>query len=104
MFLQVFSDNMVNKLEPEITDCEQGENWTRITFKPDLAKFNLTHLEEDVVALMKKRVIDVAATLGESVNVMFDGQRVLVKNFSYYVDWHIMSASKKRLVELPRFL
>jgi len=102
--MQVFSENMGKKSEPQIIKCKQGENWTRVTFKPDLAKFNLTHLEEDVVALMKKRVIDVAATLGESVNVMFDGQRVLVKNFSYYVDWHIMSASKKRLVELPRFL
>ncbi|KAF0901594.1 hypothetical protein E2562_003565 [Oryza meyeriana var. granulata] len=101
-YKQVFSENMGKKSEPEITDGKKGENWTRITFKPDLAKFNLTHLEQDVIALMRKRVFDVAATLGETVHVVLDGQRLAVKDFSTYVNWHIISAKKKRPVELPR--
>ncbi|GMP58361.1 hypothetical protein CsSME_00022055 [Camellia sinensis var. sinensis] len=58
--LMVFSNNMGKKSEPVITKCKESENWTKVTFKPDLAKFNMTHLEDDVVALMKKRVIDLA--------------------------------------------
>uniref|UniRef100_J3MBH4 DNA topoisomerase 2 n=1 Tax=Oryza brachyantha TaxID=4533 RepID=J3MBH4_ORYBR len=78
-YKQVFSENMGRRSEPEITDCKKGENWTRITFKPDLAKFNLTHFERDVIALMRKRVFDVAAMLGETVHVVLDGQRICEK-------------------------
>jgi hypothetical protein len=41
------------------------DKWTRITFKPDLSKFNMTRLDDDFIALTrKKRVLDVAAKLG----------------------------------------
>ncbi|CAL5391150.1 unnamed protein product [Camellia sinensis] len=67
--LQVFSNNMGKKSEPVITKCKESENWTKVIFKPDLAKFNMTRLEDDVVALMKKRVIDLAGCLGKTVKV-----------------------------------
>ena len=60
---------MGKKSQPSITKCKEGENWTKVSFKPDLAKFNMTHLEDDVVALMKKRVVDLAGTLGKGVKV-----------------------------------
>ncbi|KAJ6750860.1 hypothetical protein OIU85_001403 [Salix viminalis] len=47
-YKQVFSNNMGGKSEPMITKCKEGENWTKVTFKPDLAKFSMSHLEEDV--------------------------------------------------------
>ncbi|KAI7993380.1 DNA topoisomerase 2 [Camellia lanceoleosa] len=68
-YKQVFSNNMGKKSEPIITKCKESENWTKVTFKPDLAKFNMTRLEDDVVALMKKRVIDLAGCLGKTVKV-----------------------------------
>lgn len=92
--MQIFSENMGKKSEPQITKCKQGENWTKVTFKPDLAKFNMTHLEDDVVALMRKRVVDMAGTLGKTVKVELDGQRVPIKSFSDYVDLYIKSANK----------
>lgn len=96
---------MGKKSEPQITKCKQGENWTRVTFKPDLAKFNMTHLENDVVALMRKRVVDMAGTLGKTVKVELDHQKVPVHSFSDYVKLYIKSASKDRddVNELPRF-
>ncbi|KAL6911837.1 hypothetical protein ACP4OV_000642 [Aristida adscensionis] len=101
-YTQVFSKNMGRKSEPQITACRQAENWTKVTFKPDLGKFNMTHLEDDVVALMRKRVIDMAGTLGKSVKVQLDGQEVPVKNFSDYVNMYINSASSDRPQELSR--
>lgn len=101
---QVFSDNMGKKSEPTITKCKEKENWTRVTFKPDLAKFKMDHLEEDVVALMKKRVVDLAGTLGKSVKVELNGQRVPVKSFADYVNLYLQSASKSRPEPLPRYL
>lgn len=102
--MQVFSENMGKKSEPQITKCKQGENWTRVTFKPDLAKFNMTHLEDDVVALMRKRVVDMAGTLGKGVKVDLDGQNVPVKAFSDYVDLYMNSVSSDRPDALKRFV
>ncbi|WOK99049.1 DNA topoisomerase 2-like [Canna indica] len=101
-YKQLFSDNMGKKSEPSITKCKDGENWTKVTFKPDLAKFNMTYLEEDVVALMKKRVVDVAGSLGKSVKVELNGQRVPVKTFADYVNLYLQSSSKSRPEPLPR--
>ncbi|KQK00888.1 DNA topoisomerase 2 isoform X2 [Brachypodium distachyon] len=99
-YKQVFSENMGKKSEPEISKCKQSENWTRVTFKPDLAKFNMAHLEDDVVALMKKRVVDMAGTLGKTVKVELNGQKVPAKSFLEYVNLYIDSASKDG-VKLP---
>ena len=48
---------------------QASENWTRVTFTPDLAKFGMTELEADTVALMRKRVYDMAGILGKGVKV-----------------------------------
>lgn len=94
---------MGTKSEPVITKCKENENWTKVTFKPDLSKFKMTHLEDDVVALMKKRVIDMAGCLGKTVKVELNGRRVPVKSFLDYVDLYLQSARKSRDVDLPRF-
>ncbi|CAK7330893.1 unnamed protein product [Dovyalis caffra] len=92
-YKQVFSNNMGKKSEPIITKCKESENWTKVTFKPDLVKFGMTHLEEDVVALMKKRVVDMAGCLGKTVKVELNGSRVPVKSFQDYVNMYLNSAS-----------
>lgn len=96
---------MGNKSEPSITKCKESENWTKVTFKPDLAKFKMTELEADVVALMKKRVLDLAGCLGKTVKVELNGKRIPVKSFLDYVDLYLKSTAKSRGEEsLPRFV
>ena len=61
-FIQEWSDNMNNKSQPKITELK-GENiksYTKITFRPDLTKFKLNELTDDMVSLMEKRVIDLS--------------------------------------------
>jgi DNA topoisomerase-2 len=89
---------MGKKSEPVITKCKESENWT----KPDLEKFNMTHLEDDVVALMKKRVIDLAGCLGGSVKVELNGSRVPVKSFTDYVNLYLESAANSKPEKPPR--
>jgi hypothetical protein len=60
---------MTVKGEPKITSCKPGENWTCVTFRPDLAKFGMETLEADTVALMRKRVYDLAGILGKACKV-----------------------------------
>lgn len=102
--VQVFSNNMGTKSEPNITKCKESDNWTKVSFKPDLAKFNMTHLEDDVVALMKKRVVDIAGCIGRSVKVELNGERVPVKSFTDYIDLYLKSANKNKEVLLPRLV
>ena len=53
----------------QVTACKASDNWTSITFSPDLAKFGMAHLEAHTVALMRKRVYDLAGVLGKTVKV-----------------------------------
>ena len=66
---QVFRSNMSVKEAPKITNCKATDNWTCITFKPDLAKFGMEALEDDTMALMRRRVYDLAGILGKGVKV-----------------------------------
>lgn len=45
---------MHNKSEPEIIENEDGHQYTRIEFTPDLKRFGMDHLDADIVALMRK--------------------------------------------------
>lgn len=58
---------------PKITACKASEDWTSVTFKPDLAKFGMTTLEADTVSLMRKRVYDLAGVLGRNCKVGWYG-------------------------------
>ncbi|KAI8140715.1 DNA topoisomerase [Fennellomyces sp. T-0311] len=84
-YRQVFKNNMSDKGKPKVTKFTKGDEFTRITFKPDLTKFNMTEMDDDFEALIKKRVYDLAGTV-EGVNVYLNGTKIAVKNFQKYVD------------------
>ena len=64
-YRQVFTDNMREIGKPEITKCLKKENWTCVSFRPDLEKFGISSLRDtDTISLMKSAV-DAAAALVE---------------------------------------
>jgi DNA topoisomerase-2 len=62
--------------EPRIKD-HTGEDFTKITFSPDLTKFKMETLDKDIVALMSRRAFDVAAST-RGVKVYLNGKRLPV--------------------------
>lgn len=48
-------NNMSNSSSAQINP-HSGEDYTCISFEPDLPRFQMDHLEKDTVALMRKRV------------------------------------------------
>ena len=86
-YKQTFRDNMGTKDKPKITDNKKKEDWTRITFVPDLARFNMTSIDKDTVSLIKKRVYDMAG-ITKGVKVFLDDERVKVKDFKAYVEMY----------------
>ena len=57
-YKQVFSNNMSVKGKPKITENKKGEEYTKITFKPDFTRFGMDGIDDDTEALMIKRVYD----------------------------------------------
>ncbi|KAK4703211.1 DNA topoisomerase II, partial [Phenoliferia sp. Uapishka_3] len=89
-YKQVFKDNMGTKGKPKITDRE-GEDWTKITFTPDLARFNMTEFDADTVSLIQKRVYDMAG-ITKGVKVFLNKKRITIKNFKAYVEMYTQAS------------
>ncbi|KAK9813254.1 hypothetical protein WJX72_011500 [[Myrmecia] bisecta] len=96
-YVQTFRNNMTVKSEPRISACKATDSWTCVTFKPDLAKFGMSSLDADTVALMRKRVYDMAGVLGKSVKVSFNGDNLPVKTFQDYVGLYLAHPAEARV-------
>jgi DNA topoisomerase-2 len=86
-FKQTYRNNMGTRTEPEITKFS-GTDFTCITFYPDLEKFKMDFLDEDIVALLSKRVYDIAATnnaSGGKLKVFLNGTEVQTRSFEAYI-------------------
>lgn len=86
-YRQVFSNNMADKGKPKITENKKGEDWTKITFTPDLPRFHMTEFDDDTVALFQKRVYDMAGVT-KGIKVFLNDKRIAVKNFKAYVEMY----------------
>ncbi|XP_017879111.1 DNA topoisomerase 2 isoform X2 [Ceratina calcarata] len=84
---QTWSNNMGSASEPRIKEFS-GEDFTKVIFSPDLTKFRMERLDDDIVALMSRRAFDVAAST-RGVKVYLNGDKIPVKNFKDYVDFYI---------------
>ena len=81
-FKQTWSDNMVNVGDPVLKDIK-GEDFTKITFEPDLEKFNMATLDRDTVALLNRRAFDIAACC-KGVKVFLNGKSVAISVFQCF--------------------
>lgn len=86
-YKQTWANNMTKTTDAKIKDSS-GEDFTKITFSPDLEKFKMDRLDNDIVSLMCRRAFDIAAST-RGVKVMLNGKKVPVKNFKEYVDLYV---------------
>lgn len=96
-FKQVYKNNMSEKTDPAITANPRNEEYTRITFKPDLQRFNMTRIDDDLEALLKKRVYDLAGIV-EGVKVYLNNERIRINNFKQYVNMYLPQSDNKQPV------
>lgn len=92
LYRQVFSKNMNQKTAPQISKYTRGEDFTRITFKPDLGKFGMTDIDDDLDALFRRRVYDMAGCVA-GVKVFLNGERLKIKGFKQYVETYLLKSS-----------
>lgn len=82
-FKQVFRKNMTERSEPEIKKYS-GSDFTCVTFKPDLERFKMEFLDDDMVSLLSKRVFDIAGTntsAGAKLNIFLNGTKINITSF-----------------------
>lgn len=91
-FSQTFENNMSTKHKPKITDYS-GQEYTRVTFWPDFAKFGMKGLDDDIAGLMMKRAYDVAGSTDKKCKVLLNGKQLSIKSFQDYVHLYVKEDS-----------
>lgn len=92
-YKQTWTDNMGKCGKAKITKNSRNEEYTKVTFKPDLKRFGMDRIDEDTVSLLKKRVYDMAGTV-KDISVYLNGEKIKVKGFKSYVEMYLNSAAE----------
>lgn len=67
-----------------------GEDFTRVTFEPDLERFGMRVLDSDILSLFKKRAYDLAGIYAGRVRVLLNGEQLKLRTFQDYVDLYFL--------------
>ena len=68
----------MTKENPAVITPAKGEDFTSISFSPDLGKFGMDTLEKDTVDLFTRRAYDIAAS-ARGVKVFLNGKKLPVR-------------------------
>ena len=67
----------MTKVEDPKIDPFNGTDFTCITYQPDLPKFHMEILSDDMVSLMKRRAYDIAGA-SRGLTVILNGEKLNV--------------------------
>ena len=99
-YTQEFKNNLDIIEEPIITK-HKGSPYTKVVFKPDYKRLGLNGLSPEMIALLKKRVYDIAAVTDHSVKkikINYNNSLVPVKNFQQYLDMYLGDKTETKRV------
>ena len=99
-YYQKFYNNMLKFDKPIIEDYSK-DDFTCITFEPDLSRFGMTELDDDIVALFEKRVFDMAGITPKSVSVYLNNKKLNVKNFEDYIHMYLDASKEEDEMDPP---
>tara|TARA_B110001454_G_scaffold218559_1_gene246898 strand:+ start:2044 stop:5478 length:3435 start_codon:yes stop_codon:yes gene_type:complete len=96
-FQMTWKNNMGKKSKEKITDSDKA-GYTKIVFKPDLKRFNISELSDDIISLMKKRVYDIAINTSAKVSVSYNGKKIAIKKFEDYIKLYLKDGEDKKIL------
>ena len=96
-YVQEFKDNLNIIEKPQITKCK-NKPYTSVSFKPDYKRLKIDGLSPDFIALLKRRVYDIAAITHKSIKVKYNANSIEVKTFMNYIDLYIGNKSEKERI------
>lgn len=92
-YIQTFSENMQKFTEPKITKST-SKPYTKITWKTDFKRFGIDGFTDDMIALMKRRVYDIAGVTDNKVSVSYNGKKLNIKSFKDYIELYPTATPK----------
>ncbi|CAI6324758.1 unnamed protein product [Periconia digitata] len=93
-YKQTWTENMSKMGKAKITDIKT-DDYTKVTYRADFAKFGMEGIDDDFEALVKRRTYDMAGTL-RGVKVYLNGERVKVNSFAKYMEMYTKSIRKEQ--------
>lgn len=97
-YVQKWENNMQTCNPPKITSYSNKNSYTKITFNPDLKRFNMETLEKDIVSIMKRRVYDINGSVRD-IKVTLNKENLKIKNFKNYVELYLKSLEKMKRID-----
>ena len=85
-FEQVFSNNMRSRGEPRVIPWKA--NFTEISYTPDIARFEMSSIDNDHIEMMRRRCIDLAAC-NPKLKISFNNTKYTFKDFSSYCKLYV---------------
>lgn len=87
-YVQTFETNLKKINKPEISKYS-GKPYTKVEFSPDLVRFGIDKINNDTIQFMKKRVIDLSACTGKTVNIYLNEKKIESKSLEKYVNYYL---------------
>jgi len=85
-YVQIFENNLNKINKPTITSSKK--QYTKITFYPDFARFELDGINEEIESIIIKRCIDVSVYCSK-VKVYYNNFIIPTKNFKSYMEMFV---------------
>jgi DNA topoisomerase-2 len=85
LYVQEWSNHMSEKTKPKITALGRKKPYTTVTFQPDLSYFKIDCLSPDMIALMKKRLVDIGFASHSKIKTFYNGEPITIKRTEDYM-------------------
>lgn len=96
--VQKWKNNMRTCKEPVITECHKS-GYTKVTYTPDFAWFNLEGYSSDILSLYKKYLADAAMITG--IDVFYNNEKIPVKTVPDYAKLYMETELGEKNEQLP---
>jgi DNA topoisomerase II len=96
-YTQEFKNNLDEICKPSIQKCK-NKPYTKVMFKPDYKRLGIERLTPDMIALMERRIYDIAAITNKDIKVRYNGTLVPVKSFPSYIDLYVGNKSETKRI------
>jgi DNA topoisomerase-2 len=85
-FSMYWNDNMKKHSMAQIKNTIQ--HYTRITYTPELSRFGMDKIGDDVLKLIEKRVYEIAGC-NPNLNIFYNGKKIQINSFQDYCKMYI---------------
>lgn len=79
---------------------DQGKNgYTKVSFTPDLKRFDMNELDNDTLSVIEKYIIDVAMIVSRyNVKVFYNDKEIYMKDYKDYIQYYFTELPKEYML------